>query len=142
MMQISEDTQKVMNFLIEYSNGNLRKPDDVAILLETSATYDLSFEINDLSFHSKSLWNMHKTLKRNEPNDDSITNIRKEIEKTYQIMLNLLANIVSLADEEDKSRFDQNYFQRTTGCFLNIIDLAHDFAMFKNLQIDLHHKNL
>lgn len=141
-MQISEDTQKVMNFLIEYSNGTLRKSDDVAVLLETSATYDLAEEINDLSFHCKSLWNMHKTLKRNEANVDSNINIRSEIEKTHQIILNLLYTIISLTDEEDKSRFEKKYFQQTTGCFLNIIDLAHDLAILKNLQIDVQHKIL
>jgi|DewCreStandDraft_4_1066084.scaffolds.fasta_scaffold00209_48 hypothetical protein len=139
-MQISPDTQKVLDFLLEYSKGNLRKPNDIATILEISATYDLADEINDLAFYGKSLWNMHKTIKRNETNPDGIANIIKEIENTRYKIIQLLDTIISLANEDIKARFNNNYFLSTAGNYLNIIDLAHDFALFKNLQIDVQQK--
>ena len=139
-MQISQDTEKVIHFLTGYSDDNLRKTNDLAIILELSATYDLFDEFNSLTFDSKSFWNMHKTLKNSNANQEYLSNIRNEIEKLHQKILDLIKSIIGLADDiKIKERFELNYFRQTTGNFLNLIDLAHDLAIFKNLQIDLKH---
>ncbi len=139
-MQISDDTQKVIDFLIQYSNGTLRKTNDVATILEISAIYDYADEINELTFCCKSLWQMHKTLKNHYYNSEETANLKIEIEKTHLQIINLLKILINNADEDDRIRFENNYFSQSSGSFLNIIDLAHDFAILKNIQIDVQQK--
>ena len=53
----------------------------------------------------------------------------EEIKDTMQEML-------SYADDDDIKRFNDIYMPATRGALKNIVDLSHDLARLKDLQVD------
>ncbi len=131
-MNLSDDTQKVIQFL-EYLGVQLRKKNDFALILEISATYNLIDELTKLIFSSASVWNLSKTLKKVAGNPNALL-LENELHKGIEELLNSLREIIDSAEVEYVKRFQNIYFQNTDGAIRNLIDLAHDFSAFKDIQ--------
>ncbi len=135
-MYISDDTNAVVNFLNDFTNGNLRKLNDFAAIIELSATFNGIDVLNRLIFTSKIVWNVYLKIKRITPTEEGINLLESEMERSIIEMLQYLKVIIEKADDDDLIiRFNDVYFQNSRGSILNLIDLAHDFAKFKDLQM-------
>jgi hypothetical protein len=139
MIAISEDTQKVIDFLQDYTKKNLRKPVDLATILEISAlNSDHNFVIN-LVFIGKSLWNLNRAFTKSQGTDNQ--NLERELQKNFVEMQESLAKLIDeIEDEETKERFRSVYLQNTLGCFRNMIDLSYDLTKLKDLMSDRQKK--
>jgi hypothetical protein len=139
MIAISEDTQKVIDFLQDYTKKNLRKPVDLATILEISAlNSDHNFVIN-LVFIGKSLWNLNRAFTKSQGTDNQ--NLERELQKNFVEMQESLAKLIDeIEDEETKERFRSVYLQNTLGCFRNMIDLSYDLTKLKDLMSDMQKK--
>jgi hypothetical protein len=135
MIKISDDTIAVVDFLDKFTNGNLRKKGDLELILEIAATFNESDILNRLIFASKSVWNISSKLKKVNPTADGIELLQKEMERNCIDMTEYLKVFYQYADDSSKKRFEDVYLQLTRGAFKNLIDLAHDFAKFKELQM-------
>lgn len=140
-MIISEDTKAVVDYLNQYTNGNLRKKNDFESILEVCANYDNADTLNRLVFSGKSLWNIYSKMRKVNPNAEGIELLQKETERLCNEMSEFLREISEFADFELKSRFEDVYLARTRGAVKNLIDLAHDLAKFKDLQTELRQRN-
>lgn len=136
-MQISDDTLAVVNYLDQYCDGNLRKKNDFASILEICATYNGVETLSRLIFAGKSLWNISSKLRKANPAAEGIELLQKETERCCNEMYVYLKEISDNADEEIQNRFNDVYLQLTRGAIKNLIDLGHDLAKFKDLQADL-----
>lgn len=139
MVAISEDTQKVMDFLQDYSKHNLRKPADLSIILEISAlNSDHNFVIN-LVFIGKSLWNLNRAFTNSQGIDNQ--NLERELQKNFvELQENLTKLIDEIEDGETIERFQNVYLQNSIGCFRNMIDLSYDLTKLKDLMSDMQKK--
>lgn len=133
-MEISNDTMAVINYLDDFTKGNLRKKNDFSVILEICAAYDNADTLNRLVFTGKSLWNIYSKLRKVGSNTEGIELLQKETERCCNEMTVYLKDIISYSDEDLQKRFDDVYFQLTRGCVKNLIDLAHDLSKFKELQ--------
>jgi len=140
-MEISRDTESVVNFLDEISEGSLRKKNDLGILLEAGATFSLEENISSMIFEGSSLWNLYGTLKRASIGTENQENLNLTFRTTAMKFINLLVDIVGyIEDVSVKKRFEEIYFQSTDGTLKNMIDLAHDFSILKDIQNNLKRK--
>ena len=139
MVAISEDTQKVMDFLQDYSKHNLRKPADLSTILEISASnLDHNFMIN-LVFIGKSLWNLNRAFTNSQGIDNQ--NLERELQKNFvELQENLTKLIDEIEDGETIERFQNVYLQNSIGCFRNMIDLSYDLTKLKDLMSDMQKK--
>jgi hypothetical protein len=133
-MQISDDTLAVVNYLNDFTSGNLRKKNDIEVIIEICASYNGAETLNRLIFASKSVWNISTKLRKVNPSADGIELLRKELERGCSEMTNYLKDIISLADKDLNDRFNDIYFLSTRGTIKNLIDLAHDLSQLKDLQ--------
>jgi hypothetical protein len=134
-MKISKDTEAVLNFLIEYSENNIRKLNDLGIILELCATYNEHELLNNLIFTSKSVWNLHRKIKKISPEQEGADLLKKELGRSLDTMRNMLIEVIKYSEEADIiKRFEEIYFAIQTGAMKNLIDLAHDFSIIKELQ--------
>lgn len=139
-MHISDDTTAVVNYLDDYTKGNLRKKNDIASIFELCATFDGSEILNRLIFSGKSLWNISSKLKKVNSSTEGVGLLQKEVERCCNEMTGYLTQISSFGDDEIQKRFNDIYLQLTRGSVKNLIDLGHDLAKFKDLQSDLRQK--
>lgn len=135
-MKLSEDTEKVLAYLDQYTDNRLRKRKDLGTILELGASFNLAEQINFLIFRAKSVWNISKKLWKVSPDQEGADLLQKEMVKGTEEMKDYLEIILGYADDDEIKRFNDIYMPATRGALKNIIDLAHDLAQLKNLQSD------
>lgn len=134
-MNISEDTLKVLEFLDNYSEGGIRKRNDIALLLEIAASNNQHELFNNLVFTGKSVWNLSKKVKKIDPHQEGADLVRNEFARQLDGFKKILEILLNQSDDEKiAERFDTIYFVITQGAVKNIIDLSHDLAIFKDVQ--------
>ena len=133
-MEISQDTLLVIEALNNFSENTLRKKNDLTIILELAATYNLDKELSEFIFTGKVLWNLFKTIKRPNNDQESMSVIQKEFEVSLESIRALLVKFQTLSDKTFQKRLQDTYLEMTKGCVLNIVDLCHDFGKFKDMQ--------
>jgi hypothetical protein len=136
-MQISRDTNEVLDFLDYFTGNNLRKKNDLGILLEISAVNSFSNEISDMIFNFSYLWKLNKSLSKTRTNETDTSNLKKEYSEISSLIISQIQTIIDNSEEEVKERFEKVYFGSGIGFQRNLLDLAHDFAGLKELQNEM-----
>lgn len=133
-MKLSEDTIRVLNYLDDYTDNNLRKRNDIGTIIEICASNNEADLLNRLIFSGKSVWNLSQKSKMTGSGQEGAELIQKELMRSINDVKNMLEKIIEYADKELQIRFENIYFQISTGSFKNIIDLSHDLSKIKDLQ--------
>ncbi len=140
-MKISEDTENVLQALDSYTDGNVRKRNDIGIILEACAAYAEHALAIDIVFYGTALWNVFNSLKKAQPDDEVYIKLESQLKEMAEELKSLLSQISGLAGDDTAGRFDGIYLQASQGAFLNLLDLAHDLAKFKSLQMRMKEKS-
>lgn len=134
-MEISKDTQNVVGTVESFTEKQLLKKNDFALLVELAATYNHIESFGQAVFNGTAFFKLSKKLNKIDPNDESAANFKKEFEHYLEMFKSNVQEIAEgLEDEGLQKRLQETYFELTRGCVLNLIDLAHDFALFKQMQ--------
>ena len=135
-MHLSDDTTAVLEYLNTSIEGGLRKKNDIGVLLELGATSGDAEVFNTLTRTGKGLWNVYGTLRRVQPGAEGYPVLEREFGSLLNEVRELLASMLSAADDDVLKLFDEIYFGMTSGTIRNLVDLAHDLARLKDLQND------
>jgi len=135
-MKISKDTEEILQFLDYTTNENLRKREDLGTILELSATYGEVDALNDIIFSASSLWKIHKTIQRAGEVNEGIEKLKTESVNQADFLKSKLNTLIGEENPDISERFEEVYFQNTAGAFYNLIDIAHDLAELKKIQIN------
>lgn len=133
-MEISKDTLLVIEAIDNYSEGTLRKKNDLTNIFEICASFNLTKEIETLIFSGKILWNLYRTIKRPDVEQDTLVGFQNEFQNTLEKIREVLISIQNNSEETFQKRLQDTYLEMTKGCVLNIVDLCHDFGKFKDMQ--------
>ena len=133
-MEISKDTLLVIEAIDNYSEGTLRKKNDLTNIFEICASFNLTKEIETLIFSGKILWNLYRTIKRPDLEQDTLVGVQNEFQNTLEKIREVLISIQNNSEETFQKRLQDTYLEMTKGCVLNIVDLCHDFGKFKDMQ--------
>lgn len=136
-MKLSGDTEQVLEMLDDYTKNGLRKRNDMGLLFELGASNGLGEQMMNLIFQGKIIWTLSSKLKPANAGADGIELVQREFEASLEQFKQLINEIANFGDDEAKERIAITYLQMTRGCVLNVIDLSHDLAKFKNMQIEL-----
>lgn len=134
-MDISKDTQNVVGTIESFTEKLLQKKNDFSVLLELSVTHNHLDTFPQAVFNGTAFYKLSKKLNKLNPDDESAKNFKIEFEsflEQFKSNIRVISN--DLVDEELIKRFEITYFALTRGCVLNLIDLAHDFSLFKEMQ--------
>jgi len=132
-MNISKDTKEVIKFLDYTTGNNLRKKNDMEIILELGASKGDFRLIEKITFTGKYLWNLHTTIV-NSKQDEGKDKLKKEIESSAVELRALLNELITEAEDFNHENFRDKYFEDNIGSFRNLIDLSHDLSRFKEMQ--------
>jgi hypothetical protein len=136
-MEISDDTLAVVAYLQEYSDNNLRKPDDLAIVLELCALQADAALAQRIITSGAALWRVYRALRRMRRGDEGYRQLEDEFTAQVNEFRLGIATALDATDEEPLlERFQAVYMELTTGALRNVVDFAHDFAYLKQLQND------
>ncbi len=134
-MDISEDTLAVVAYLQQFSGNNLRKPDDMAIVLELCAQQQDAALAQQIITSGAALWRVYRTLRRLRRGDEGYRQLEDEFTLQANHLRTGLAVALEATDEVGiLERFQAVYLELTTGALRNVVDFAHDFSYLKQLQ--------
>ncbi|MBN9400370.1 MAG: hypothetical protein J0I17_09375 ['Candidatus Kapabacteria' thiocyanatum] len=133
-MTLSDDTQAVLSFLQENTEGGLRKRNDIGVLLELGATHNEADLFNTILRTGTGLWKVYGVLRRLTPGAEGYPQMEREFATQMNDLREQLASLSRHADDDTLSRFDDVYFGMTQGVIRNLVDLAHDLARIKAMQ--------
>lgn len=133
-MEISQDTKNFIQAIDDYTQGKLRKKNDLTVCFEVGATFGGEQELASMIFNGKVLWKLSQKIKNTPKDAEGIELVQKEFEKALETQRVTIQAINSKLDEKDSKRFQEIYLDMTRGAVLNIIDLSHDFAIVKDMQ--------
>ncbi len=135
-MELSVDTENVLNYLEAFSEHVLRKRHDMGVLCELAARREAHEEMNPLIFRGTPLFKLFHTLRKAPPGSEGYQTLEKEFSSAIETIRDLLATLLIEADEEHIHRFETHYYAMTQGSLRNIVDLAHDLNIAKAVQND------
>lgn len=135
-MQLSADTENVLDFLEEFSEHGLRKRNDLGVLFELSAERQAHEEMNGLLFHGTRLYNLYHTLRRAGSGGEGYDTLQKEFSDAVEQVRDLIARALLEAEQASIERFETTYYGMTQGSLRNLVDLAHDLSVAKHVQND------
>jgi len=134
-MEISKDTQNVVDTIESFTGKQLQKKNDFSTVMELAVSNLIIEDYTSAIFNGTAFFKLSKKLNTIDPSDESAKNFKKEFENYLEQFKNNIQTITSeLENEQLETRFQTTYFELTRGCVLNLIDLAHDFALFKEMQ--------
>ncbi len=134
-MDISEDTLAVVAYLQQFSGNNLRKPDDMAIVLELCAQQQDADLAQQIITSGAALWRVYRTLRRLRRGDEGYRQLEDEFTLQANRFRTGLAVALEATDEVGiLERFQAVYLELTSGALRNVVDFAHDFSYLKQLQ--------
>lgn len=137
-MQISKDTQNVIDFLDKYSDNTLKAKDDLTLIIEITATSNKPELLSDLIFTGSSINNSILSLtKESETDKDPI---KQELVKLQNVLANHLNEVIELVDESDKASL-MKYIVINPDNFQHQLHLAYDFSVMKKMQNDIKFRN-
>lgn len=141
-MEISKDTQNVVDTVESFTEKKLQKKNDFSVIMELAVSNLMIEEYGHAVFNGTAFFKLSKSLNKINPNEESASNFKKEFENYLeQFKTNIISITKHLESGTLTERFDTTYFQLTRGCVLNLIDLAHDFAIFKEMQTHSKEEN-
>ncbi len=135
-MKISKDTKEILAFMDYSANGNIRKRDDLSLILELSATYNEVDIFNDIIFSATSLWKIYKAIKNAEQETEVMEKLKKESIIQADYLKSKLKLLIGDENISINARFEEVYYPNSSGAFYNLIDLAHDLAELKKIQMN------
>lgn len=139
-MQLSADTENVLDFLEGFSEHGLRKRNDLGVLFELSAERQADEEMNGLLFHGTRLYNLYHTLRRAGSGGEGYDKLQGEFSDAVEQVRDLMARTLVEAEQEHIERFEGTYYGMTQGSLRNLVDLAHDLSVAKHVQNDSKHR--
>ena len=140
IMELSKDTLQVLEFLDYTTGNNLRKRNDIGLILEIGAGKGKFVLIDKLIFTGSYLWRLYRLLIGQDISEDDAYKLQRELAGTLQNFKDYLTELISNAEPESKKRFNALYFPNEQGAFRNLIDLAYDISKLKEVQNTLKNR--
>ncbi len=140
-MEFLPEVQNVLRFLHEYSQGKLRKPQDLGGLLDIAARRNLADVMNTLIFVGSALWKVHRALQRAEKRRASVSQLEQEL---YGLARQMRQQLELILDSSDApvafvQRCRKIYFE-APGALRNLLDLAYDLFWLHQLQNEMRRR--
>jgi len=136
-MEISKDTQEVLNFLDYTTGNNLLKRNDLAVILEIGASSGNHPLVNKIIFAGKSVRNISQMIRREGTTSQNFDMLYNELRKNCIELAAGLSSLVTGQEENLRQRFANVYLSGTDGAERNLIDLSHDLAALRDLQLEM-----
>lgn len=133
-MTFSEQTESVLAYFDHYTGGNIRKRADFGAVLESASELGAAEEFNAVVFAGKVVWNLYATLRKSGSGQEGYNHVEREFASAVQAFREQVLFFVATMPEATQQRFTEVYLGVGQGTMRNLVDIAHDFARFKDLQ--------
>ena len=136
LMTPSSSTVSLLAALDTASRGQLKRRDDLGILLDLGASPDQSATLVDLAFHSKFLTRTFGIMQRIGREGNGYDRLESEFAVNMEVARGHLRSLLSGAPDTIRDRLSSSYLALTPGGLSNLMALLGDLAWYKNWLLD------
>jgi hypothetical protein len=136
LMTPSSSTVSLLAALDTASRGQLKRRDDLGILLDLGASPDQSAALDNLAFRSKFLTRTFGIMQRIGREGNGYDRLESEFTANMEVARGHLRSLLSGAPDTVRDRFSSSYLALTPGGFSNLMALLGDLAWYKNWLLD------
>ena len=136
LMTPSSSTVSLLAALDTASRGQLKRRDDLGILLDLGASPDQSAALVDLAFRSKFLTRTFGIMQRIGREGNGYDRLESEFAANMEVARGHLRSLLSGAPDTVRDRFSSSYLALTPGGLSNLMALLADLAWYKNWLLD------
>ena len=136
LMTPSSSTVSLLAALDTASRGQLKRRDDLGILLDLGASPDQSAALVDLAFRSKFLTRTFGIMQRIGREGNGYDRLESEFAANMEVARGHLRSLLSGAPDTVRDRFSSSYLAPTPGGLSNLMALLGDLAWYKNWLLD------
>ncbi|MBI3259799.1 MAG: hypothetical protein HYZ54_10045, partial [Ignavibacteriae bacterium] len=119
---------------LESTDAKLLKSNDFGALLEIGAQTCAADEMNSIILTGKNIWSVYGILKKTNSTDENYQLLETEFMTEINTLRTAIVDFLKSVSDEIYKRFEDTYLGMNQGTIRNIVDLAHDLAVLKNLQ--------
>ena len=127
-MQISELTTTFVEELGRYSGNRLKRPAELAMLLEITRSRDVQSVFDRLVFLAKFTVKSRKIMERIGPGAEGYDKLSAELSPSLAEICSLLAVLLDSEPDKNGIQFKQNYLSNTPVALGNLFDLLSDLS--------------
>lgn len=128
--QISSD---FINDVEKFSRSKLNKKAELIRIYEEALKSNKEELFDDLTFTAKYVQGLMRVVKSGSVNPDikNIDSIKKDFTDNMNKVVSKIKEIISSADENMKTHFEQTYFEMSQQGFINLAELLADLEWTK-----------
>jgi len=127
------NTANLVEEINVFSEQKLKRKDDLKILLEMSFKNEKSVLLENLSFTAKYIRGLERVLKKGSMNPEisNIEQIKQDYTNNIKKSIDQIKELISFADTEVNSYFEEKYFKLTQEGFQSLSELLEDLEWTK-----------
>ena len=127
------NTANLVEEINVFSEQKLKRKDDLKILLEMSLKNEKSALLENLSFTAKYIRGLERVLKKGSMNPEisNIEQIKQDYTNNIKKLIDQIKELISFADTEVNSYFEEKYFKLTQEGFQSLSELLEDLEWTK-----------
>jgi len=134
------NTANLVEEINVFSEQKLKRKNDLKILLEMSFKNEKSVLLENLSFTAKYIRGLERVLKKGSMNPEisNIEQIKQDYTNNIKKSIDQIKELISFADTEVNSYFEEKYFKLTQEGFQSLSELLEDleWTPTKNILIE------
>ena len=127
------NTANLVEEINVFSEQKLKRKDDLKILLEMSFKNEKSALLENLLFTAKYIRGLERVLKKGSMNPEisNIEQIKQDYTNNIKKSIDQIKELISFADTEVNSYFEEKYFKLTQEGFQSLSELLEDLEWTK-----------
>ena len=127
------NTANLVEEINVFSEQKLKRKNDLKILLEMSFKNEKSALLENLSFTAKYIRGLERVLKKGSMNPEisNIEQIKQDYTNNIKKSIDQIKELISFADTEVNSYFEEKYFKLTQEGFQSLSELLEDLEWTK-----------
>ncbi|OGU28223.1 MAG: hypothetical protein A2057_00340 [Ignavibacteria bacterium GWA2_35_9] len=127
------NTANLVEEINVFSEQKLKRKNDLKILLEMSFKNEKSVLLENLSFTAKYIRGLERVLKKGSMNPEisNIEQIKQDYTNNIKKSIDQIKELISFADTEVNSYFEEKYFKLTQEGFQSLSELLEDLEWTK-----------
>ena len=135
-MTLSSTTTALLHTLDAVSRGQLKRRDDLGILLDLGTHPDRTLALDDLAFRAKFLTRTFGIMQRIGREGNGYDRLESESAVNMDVVRGHVSTLLSGAPDDIRDRFAASYLAMTPEALGNLLALLGDLAWYKNWLLD------
>ncbi|MAT40022.1 MAG: hypothetical protein CL946_10510 [Ectothiorhodospiraceae bacterium] len=132
-----EAIENLVDLLDEYSKQDLKDKENFKQFLQLAHEHDRTEIIRNMAFHSKYLWKLYGTIRKQAPDSEHYEKLEREFAQTVEEFHGQINSLIEGVESEFTEMVNRHYLAISEQSLKHLLTLANDFYWLKNWELEM-----